>query len=128
MNTPFVRSALAAALLLAAAPEEVAEAVLRAPTRETRHTVVDSGRLRRELAEVRRTGAAVLVIAGDVQSRRLLRDALPGANDAAAPDAQRAFDALLEECLLTAPSWSLRGGTREILRNIIGKGLGLGAR
>ena len=62
------------------------------------------------------------------EAARLLRDALAGANDAAAPAAQRAFDALLEECLLTAPSWSLRGGTREILRNIIGKGLGLGAR
>lgn len=62
------------------------------------------------------------------EAARLLRDALPGANEAAPPDAQRAFDALLEECLLTAPSWSLRGGTREILRNIIGKGLGRGAR
>src|SRR3954469_10634546 len=45
-------------VLLAAAPAEVAEEVLRAPTRETRHTVVDPGRLRRELAEIRRRGFA----------------------------------------------------------------------
>jgi DNA-binding IclR family transcriptional regulator len=45
-------------VLLAAAPDDVAEAVLRAPTRETRHTVVDPGRLRREIAEVRRRGYA----------------------------------------------------------------------
>jgi DNA-binding IclR family transcriptional regulator len=41
-------------VLLAAAPIEVVEQVLRSPTRMTRHTVVDPGRLRRELAEVRR--------------------------------------------------------------------------
>jgi DNA-binding IclR family transcriptional regulator len=45
-------------VLLAAAPEDVAEAVLRTPTRETRHTIVDPGRLRREIAEVRRRGYA----------------------------------------------------------------------
>src|SRR4051794_32233399 len=45
-------------VLLAAAPDDVAEAVLRAPTRGTRHTVVDPGRLRREIAEVRRRGFA----------------------------------------------------------------------
>ena len=36
-----------------------------------------------------------------------------------------AFDELLEECILYAPSWTLRGGTREILRGIIARGLGL---
>ncbi len=45
-------------VLLAAAPEDVVEAVLRAPTRETRHTVVEPARLRREVAEVRRRGYA----------------------------------------------------------------------
>jgi DNA-binding IclR family transcriptional regulator len=45
-------------VLLAAAPDDVTEAVLRAPTRETRYTVVDPGRLRREIAEVRRRGYA----------------------------------------------------------------------
>jgi DNA-binding IclR family transcriptional regulator len=45
-------------VLLAAAPDDVAEAVLRTPTRETRHTIVDPGRLRREIAEVRRRGYA----------------------------------------------------------------------
>ena len=35
------------------------------------------------------------------------------------------FDALLEEAVMYAPSWTLRGGTREILRGIIARGLGL---
>ena len=45
-------------VLLAVAPDDVVDAVLRAPTRQTRHTIVDPGRLRRELAEVRRRGYA----------------------------------------------------------------------
>jgi alkylation response protein AidB-like acyl-CoA dehydrogenase len=36
-----------------------------------------------------------------------------------------AFNAVLANILLNAPSWSLRGGTREILRGIIARGLGL---
>jgi hypothetical protein len=31
----------------------------------------------------------------------------------------------LAETVLHAPSWTLRGGTREILRGIIARGLGL---
>jgi DNA-binding IclR family transcriptional regulator len=45
-------------VLLAAAPDEVVQEVLRALTRETRHTVVDPRRLSRELTEVRRRGFA----------------------------------------------------------------------
>ncbi len=45
-------------VLLATAPEDVIEAVLRALTRQTRYTVVDPARLVRELAEVRRSGSA----------------------------------------------------------------------
>src|SRR4051812_1440224 len=41
-------------VLLSAAPPEVEQEVLRSLTRVTRHTVVDPGRLRRELTEVRR--------------------------------------------------------------------------
>ncbi|HEV7186597.1 MAG TPA: IclR family transcriptional regulator [Blastococcus sp.] len=41
-------------VLLAAAPPEVEQEVLRSLTRVTRDTVVDPGRLRRELTEVRR--------------------------------------------------------------------------
>ena len=43
------------------------------------------------------------------------------------PDAASttAFNAVLANMLLNAPSWSLRGGTREILRGIIARGLGL---
>ncbi len=45
-------------VLLSAAPDEVVAEALTAPARPTRHTVVDPGRLRRELAEVRRRGWA----------------------------------------------------------------------
>ncbi len=36
-----------------------------------------------------------------------------------------AYGAVLANIMLNAPSWSLRGGTREILRGIIARGLGL---
>jgi DNA-binding IclR family transcriptional regulator len=45
-------------VLLAAAPDEVVDQVLRSLTRETRHSVVDPRLLGRELAEVRRRGSA----------------------------------------------------------------------
>lgn len=45
-------------VLLAAAPDTVLEQVLGALSRETRHTVVDPARLRREVAEARRRGFA----------------------------------------------------------------------
>src|SRR5689334_13894031 len=45
-------------VLLAAAPDEVCDEVFRTLTRETRHTVVDPVRLRRELGEIRRRGFA----------------------------------------------------------------------
>jgi hypothetical protein len=35
------------------------------------------------------------------------------------------FELALAEAVLHAPSWTLRGGTREILRGIIARGLGL---
>jgi acyl-CoA dehydrogenase len=35
------------------------------------------------------------------------------------------FEEVLAESVLHAPSWTLRGGTREILRGIIARGLGL---
>ncbi len=35
------------------------------------------------------------------------------------------FERDLEQAVLNAPSWTLRGGTREILRGIVAKGLGL---
>jgi DNA-binding IclR family transcriptional regulator len=45
-------------VLLAAAPDDVLEQVLRSATRATRHTVVEPGRLRREVSEIRRRGSA----------------------------------------------------------------------
>jgi hypothetical protein len=35
------------------------------------------------------------------------------------------FELALAEAVLHAPSWTIRGGTREILRGIIARGLGL---
>jgi hypothetical protein len=40
-------------------------------------------------------------------------------------DASPRFVQTLEECILHAPSFNLRGGTREILRGVIARGLGL---
>ena len=51
------------------------------------------------------------------EAARLLVSALPQPN--------LLLDALIEEAVLYAPSWTLRGGTREILRGIIARGLGL---
>lgn len=45
-------------VLLAWAPDEVVERALRSTVRPTRHTIVEPGRLRRELAEVRSRGFA----------------------------------------------------------------------
>jgi alkylation response protein AidB-like acyl-CoA dehydrogenase len=41
------------------------------------------------------------------------------------PIANEAFYAVLAQSVMSAPSYSLRGGTREILRGIISRGLGL---
>ena len=67
-------------VLLAAAPHDVVEQALRSLTRITRHTVVEPGRMRRELAEVRRRryartseemspGAASLAVPVQVERR-----------------------------------------------------------
>jgi len=50
---------------------------------------------------------------------RTLVDAVPDASST------RDFAAVLQRTMWNAPSWSLRGGTREILRGIIARGLGL---
>ncbi len=47
------------------------------------------------------------------------------AHQAAGPTAHSAFYAVLAQAVMSAPSYSLRGGTREILRGIISRGLGL---
>jgi hypothetical protein len=38
-------------------------------------------------------------------------------------DADDPYEALLAQAMLVAPSWSIRGGTSEILRTIVAKGL-----
>ncbi len=67
-------------VLLAAAPQDVVEQALRSLTRQTRHTLVDPARMRRELAEIRRRryartseemspGAASLAVPVQVERR-----------------------------------------------------------
>ena len=51
----------------------------------------------------------------------LVRLLMPGRRRAA----NDRFEEVLAETVLHAPSWTLRGGTREILRGIIARGLGL---
>ena len=41
------------------------------------------------------------------------------------PDKQRLFRETFEETLMLSPSFTLRGGTREIMRGVIARGLGL---
>jgi len=41
------------------------------------------------------------------------------------PGASRRFRDTIDQCLLHAPAFTLRGGTREILRGVIARGLGL---
>ncbi len=55
-----------------------------------------------------------------VEVVRLLVDAEPSAEEGNPP-----LTAVLAQLIMTAPSFSLRGGTREILRGIIARGLGL---
>ncbi len=50
---------------------------------------------------------------------RLLVDSEPDEGD------ENPLIAVLAHLIMTAPSFSLRGGTREILRGIIARGLGL---
>jgi Transcriptional regulator len=45
-------------ILLAYAPQEIVDGVLRSPERVTKHTIVDAGRLRREMQAVRERGFA----------------------------------------------------------------------
>jgi hypothetical protein len=54
----------------------------------------------------------------------LVRLVAPG-RAGAADGATDRFEELLREAVLNAPSFTLRGGTREILRGIIARGLGL---
>ena len=67
------------------------------------------------------TEAALIKELGNSYERlvpEMVRLHLPGEVPKALADA-------LQECILHAPSFTLRGGTREILRGMIASGLGL---
>jgi len=55
-----------------------------------------------------------------VEAIRLLLDVEPSEHEG-----NPALVAVLAHLVMTAPSFSLRGGTREILRGMIARGLGL---
>ena len=110
-----------------AAPERAAVAVGRL----TSHILV-LRRLSRSVAGMLQAGedpalqAALVKDLGNVLEQetvevvRLLVDVEPSEDDGSPPLA-----AVLAHLVMTAPSFSLRGGTREILRGIIARGLGL---
>lgn len=56
------------------------------------------------------------------ESVELIRGLVPAQRSSGAPDE---FDVLMAKCLLAAPAFTLRGGTNEILRNVIARSLGL---
>ena len=105
-------------------------AAVTALGRLTAHLVI-LRRLSRSVATLLEEGADPLVHASIVKDlgatyeqeipeiARLLVDSAP--NDPATGD----FFAVLANIVLNAPTFSLRGGTREILRGIIARGLGL---
>ena len=110
-----------------AAPERAAVAVGRLAS----HTLA-LRRLSRSVAGMLQAGedpalqAALVKDLGNVLEQetvevaRLLVDVEPSEEDGSPPLA-----AVLAHLVMTAPSFSLRGGTREILRGIIARGLGL---
>ena len=74
-----------------------------------------------ESGEMPDTEAALIKDLGNTYERmvpELIRLHLPDQGSASLLSA-------LQECILHAPSFTLRGGTREILRGIIARGLGL---
>jgi alkylation response protein AidB-like acyl-CoA dehydrogenase len=70
-----------------------------------------------EAALVKEMGSLFEQDVGD----RLLGEIVPSAD----PTSENKFNRLLAEAVLHAPSFSIRGGTREILRGIIARDLGL---
>ena len=73
--------------------------------------------------------AAIVKDLGNALEREipeLVRLVAPGRAGAGAADgANDRLEEFLREAVLNAPSFTLRGGTREILRGIIARGLGL---
>jgi alkylation response protein AidB-like acyl-CoA dehydrogenase len=82
------------------------------------------GRLTSHILALRRLSRSVagMLQAGDDPAEviRLLVDVEPSEAEGNPP-----LTAVLANLVMTAPSFSLRGGTREILRGIIARGLGL---
>jgi hypothetical protein len=56
------------------------------------------------------------------ESVEIIRGLVPAEWSVSAPGE---FEVLMAKCLLAAPAFTLRGGTNEILRNVIARSLGL---
>lgn len=108
--------------------------------REDEGAVVTLGRVTAQLAVLRRLSRSVAAMLQNKQDAMLeaaivkdvgavweqvLPDVARTLVDAEAdPRTQKAYAGVLANIVHNAPSWSLRGGTREILRGIIARGLG----
>ncbi|HJU16572.1 MAG TPA: acyl-CoA dehydrogenase family protein [Stellaceae bacterium] len=116
-------------------------ALIRRAGRDAEPRVAEAvGRLAAELWTLRRMSLSIAFMLQQGETPNLeaalVKDlgnaferAIPELARLVAPGRRRAgaerLEAVLTETVLHAPSWTLRGGTREILRGIIARGLGL---
>jgi alkylation response protein AidB-like acyl-CoA dehydrogenase len=116
------------------------ELIRRAGADPEQHIAEAVGRMTAHLWTLRRMSLAIagMLQAGETPNLEaaLVKD-LGNAFERAVPETARLlapgragaandrFEEVLAEILLHAPSWTLRGGTREILRGIIARGIGL---
>lgn len=108
--------------------------------RDSEAAQITLGRVTARLAVLRRLSRSVAAMLQDHQDAglqaaivkdvgALFEQSLPDiarelVDQEADPRAAGAYASVLANIVLNAPSWSLRGGTREILRGIIARGLG----
>ncbi|HEY2195495.1 MAG TPA: acyl-CoA dehydrogenase family protein [Actinomycetospora sp.] len=76
-----------------------------------------------EQGEAPATEAALVKDVGTVFEQEVVETMRELAGTEIDPEASSLFERLLAECVLNAPSWTLRGGTTEVLRGIAGKAL-----
>jgi alkylation response protein AidB-like acyl-CoA dehydrogenase len=76
-----------------------------------------------EQGEAPATEAALVKDVGTVFEQEVVETMRELAATEIDPEASSLFERLLAECVLNAPSWTLRGGTTEVLRGIAGKAL-----
>lgn len=119
----------------------LAELVRLSAARENVRQVAGLGQLTARLWTLRRMSVALLTLLAQGQSPEveaalvkdlgtrferesveIIRGLIPAQWSSGAPNE---FEVLMAKCLLAAPAFTLRGGTNEILRNVIARSLGL---